>query len=122
MNSIPFSPSWWPSVTFLLVMRAKNLGLVFEDSVDALMEELLGDGRIDGGERDVDDVHVSVSVHRPRQRHSSLLTTTVINHITDKIEYRSETRNLKCSRIPKERISWDLLKLCVSILIYVQLL
>ena len=50
----------------LLVMRGKYFGLVFEDAVDALMEELVGDGGINGGERVVDHVHVRVHVDSAR--------------------------------------------------------
>ena len=47
-------------------MRAKYFGLVLEDAVDALMEELVGDGGINGGERVVDHVHVRVHVDSTR--------------------------------------------------------
>ena len=57
------------------LMRDEEDGLVFEESSDAAVEELLAHLSVNGGERVVEEVEVSVSVAGSRQGDSGTLTS-----------------------------------------------
>ena len=57
------------------LMRDEEDGLVFEESSDAAVEELLAHLSVNGGERVVEEVEVSISVAGSRQGDSGTLTS-----------------------------------------------
>ena len=61
------------------LMSDKEDGLVFEESSDAAVEELLADLGVNGGEGVVEEVEVSVSVAGSRQGDSGTLTSRQSN-------------------------------------------